>query len=288
MPPRVLVLHGPNLSLVTDLAALDLKLEKKAQAAGLDLKTFQANSEGSLVDALTAERTRVAGIIVNAARLAPTAEVLAEAIALVKRPTIEVIVDASLKNRSALKGVVLKQISGKGLDGYLSAIELLAVELRDNQTRATGTMNPRAGLVPAGHRPAQTISEDETGPVLRDDVKKTLGKKNAEAAHSGSDGVKKTIGKAQGRTEDTSRLDTSLGALTRDAVRAKISERLSGALTSAGLATWARTQWQQIQRGLPVESGYRDQLEDVLQTLLLSGQTKANDHQLIELMTQLA
>ena len=41
-------------------------------------------------------------------------------------------------------------------------------------------------------------------------------------------------------------------------IKEKISERLSGALTPAGLATWARVQWQQIQRGAPVESGQRD------------------------------
>ena len=42
-----------------------------------------------------------------------------------------------------------------------------------------------------------------------------------------------------------------------------------------------------MQRGSPVESGQRDRLEDILQTLLLTASAKANDHQLIELMTQL-
>src|SRR5688500_17895574 len=107
MPSRVLVLHGPNLNLLLDLPALDDDLHERAERLNLDLHFFQANSEGALVDAVHAERTRVSGIIVNAARLAPTAEVLAEALQLVKRPAVEVVLDAAAKGRSALKGAVL-------------------------------------------------------------------------------------------------------------------------------------------------------------------------------------
>src|SRR5437868_1529135 len=99
MPPRVLVLHGPNLNLQLDLEALDRELEARGRKAGLDLKTFQANSEGALVDALHAERTRISGVIVNAAKLAPVAVVLAEALALVKRPAIEVLLEAGGRSR---------------------------------------------------------------------------------------------------------------------------------------------------------------------------------------------
>src|SRR4051812_39172807 len=99
MPSRVLLLHGPKPKPSLDLAELDAELEARAEKLGLDLKTFQANSEGALVDALHAERTRVSGVIINAARLAPHAEVLAEAVALVKRPTVEVVTDPALKSR---------------------------------------------------------------------------------------------------------------------------------------------------------------------------------------------
>lgn len=271
MPPRVLVLHGPNLNLLLDLADVDRRLEERAKKLGLDLRTFQANSEGALVDALHAERTRVSGIIVNAAKLAPSAEVLAEALALVKRPAVEVVSEASARARSALKKAVIDQVSGK--DAYVTALDVIATEVRNQQGRPTSMMLPSAQA---------TMSDDETGPISKDEVKKTLGRKAAaEVTGGGNSGAKKTIG----RNDGTMKL--AAGALTRATVKEKISERLSGKLSPAGLATWARTQWQLIQRGAPVESGQRDRLEDVLQTLLLTASSKANDHQLIDLITQL-
>jgi len=275
VPSRVLLLHGPNLNLLIDLPALDADLEERAEALGIDLKTFQANSEGALVDALHAERTKIAGVIVNAAKLSATAEVLAEALSLVKRPAIEVVLDAGAKSKSALKGVVLKQVTGK--DAYAAALEALSGELRQNQNRPTGTM------LPMTDQPQATMTDEDTGRIDREQVKKTLGRKTA-SERTGTTGQKKTIG----RSEGTQRLPTGESAgLTRALVKEKIAERLAGKLSPGGLATWARSQWQSMQRGVPVESGQRDRIEDVLQTLLLTASSKANDHQLIELMTQL-
>jgi 3-dehydroquinate dehydratase-2 len=278
MPARVLVLHGPNLNLLVDLEDIDAQLDDRARELGLDLKSFQANAEGPLVDALQAERTKVSGIIVNAARLAPTADVLAEALTLVRRPTIEVLLDAGFKARSALKGAVTEQVVGRGADAYLRALEKLGSALSSLASRPTAALD-----LSKLQSPASTVSDDmaETGPIAKAEVKKTLGRKQAPVAETDTALIKKSLG---GRREKP----TPDGALSRSMVREKISERLSGKLTPAGLATWARAQWQQIQRGAPVESGQRDRLEDVLQTLLLSASTKANDHQLIELMTQLA
>lgn len=279
MPSRVLLLHGPNLNLLLDLPELDAMLEESAEKLGIELTTFQANSEGALIDALHAERTRISGVIVNAGRLAPTAEILAEAIELVKRPCIEVITDGSLKARSVLKRVVLKQTGGR--DAYPAALEAIAAEVRSNQLRPTGTMMPVAG-------PGMTVSDEITGEIHKDDVgvKKTLGRK-PPAGRGGGGGAESGTKKTLGRIDGTMKISADAQALSREIVRAKIGERLSGKLSPAGLATWARSQWQQMQRGAPVESGQRERLEDVLQTLLLTASSKANDHQLIELMTQL-
>jgi 3-dehydroquinate dehydratase-2 len=276
MPARVLVLHGPNLNLRADLADIDAQLDKKARGLGLDLKTFQSNALGALIDALHAERTKVSGIIVNLGRLAPMADTLAEAIELVARPTVEVLFESGLKSRSALKSVVLEQAVGKGTDGYLHALERLAKELKASTGRPTRSIEVQSA-------PHATVVEDEnavTGPVLRSEVKKSLGKKQqAPSGDASADGVRKTLGRGEKGVPEA--------AINRAMVREKISERLSGQITTAGLATWARGQWQQLQRGAPAESGQRDRLEDILQTLVLSAQAKANDHQLIELMTQL-
>jgi 3-dehydroquinate dehydratase-2 len=275
MPARILVLHGPNLNLITDLADIDAQLDRKGLQGALDLKSFQANSEGALVDALHAERTKVTGIIVNAGRLAPSADVLAEALLLVKRPTVEVLFDQALKSRSALKPAVLQQVVGRGAEPYLKALDILSNSVASSAVRPTAAIEIQPGA------PGLTVSDDEgetTGPIIKADVKKSLGRKQA-SDEGPTNLIRKSIGKGVKAVP--------LASLSRAMVRDKISERLSGKLTPAGLATWARSQWQQIQRGAPVESGQRDRLEDVLQTLLLSASTKANDHQLIELMTQL-
>ncbi|MBK7862020.1 MAG: type II 3-dehydroquinate dehydratase [Archangiaceae bacterium] len=272
MPSRVLLLHGPNLNLLFDLAELDAELEQRARKLGIDLKTFQANSEGALVDALHAERTKVSGVIVNAAKLAPTAAVLAEALLLVKRPAIEVVTDKKSKARSALEGAVLETVRGE--DAYVDALEAMALELRADQGRATGMNIP-------------VVDDDVTGELPKDEVvKKSLGRKTAgRPVPANAGGGKKTLGRAV--EGNTAKVDAESVGLTRAMVREKIAERLSGKLTSAGLSTWARDKWQSLQRGAPCESGHRDKLEDVLQTLVVSAAAKANDHQLIELMTQL-
>jgi 3-dehydroquinate dehydratase-2 len=94
-----------------------------------------------------------------------------------------------------------------------------------------------------------------------------------------------TAGKSIGKRTVSGQLHIGL---TREDVRKRIAERLSGRLSPGGLATWARQQWQELQRGAPCETGQRDRLEDVLQSLLLSQASKASDEQLIDLMTQLA
>jgi 3-dehydroquinate dehydratase-2 len=284
MASRILVLHGPNLNLLVDLEDIDGQLEKRGKQMNLEVKSFQANSEGTLVDALHAERTKLSGIIVNAARLAPNAVVLAEAIGLVGRPCIEVLFDLRDAKTSALKPAVTEQVIGKGVDGYLHALQVLSSSLHSLASRPTGAIE---AAPPANGKPSATLTgdESETSPVDQSKVKKALGRRNAETRTS-TGSVKKTIGRVPAAMPSE---ETVMGtsSLSRAMVRDKIGERLSGRLTPAGLATWARGQWQQLQRGAPVEAGQRDRLEDVLQTLLLSASSKANDHQLIELMTQL-
>src|SRR5690348_16782228 len=140
MASRILVLHGPNLNLLVDLDDIDAQLEKRGEQMDLEVKSFQANSEGALVDALYAERTKVSGVIVNAARLAPNATILAEAIGLVARPTIEVLFDLRDAKTSALKPAVTEQVVGKGADGYLHALKQLSASLSSLASRPTGAI----------------------------------------------------------------------------------------------------------------------------------------------------
>jgi len=97
----------------------------------------------------------------------------------------------------------------------------------------------------------------------------------------------KTLGRAAPAASPGTRRPGA--GLTRAEVRSRIAERLSGRLTQAGLATWARGEWVALQRGAAVEAGQRDQLEEVLQALFLSAQPRGalSDHQLVEWMAAL-
>jgi 3-dehydroquinate dehydratase-2 len=80
-----------------------------------------------------------------------------------------------------------------------------------------------------------------------------------------------------------------VNVLSRALVREKIAERLAGQLSPAGLATWARGQWLEVQRGAPAESGQRELLEDSLQALVLAAMpaSRLSDEQLVDMMAQL-
>ena len=277
MAIRIVVLHGPNLNLLSDrgrkLPVLDAALKAKAFSLGAEVRIVQSNHEGSLIDVLQEEAESMSGLIVNAGSLAPVAFALAETVRLVAKPTVEVLLDTPQKHRSAIADAAELTLTGKGFDGYVQALEWLANRL-----------GSRKSVKSIGNAPKKVdVQESRTEQVvLPKSVAKSIGRKKEEPKEAAKQPGAKSIGRGAQRPSVT-----NAGSLSRSAVREKIAERLSGKLSPSGLATWARAQWQELQRGMPVESGHRDQLEDVLQTLLLSASNKANDHQLIELMTQL-
>lgn len=318
---RILVLHGPNLNLLPgarSLEAIDATLKARATALGVELKTFQSNWEGALLDTLAAERNWFEAVIINPATLAPSAVGLAEALKLLKKPAIEVQLDDSQKKgKSALKEVVEKQISGKGPEGYLEALVALAPKGGPKGLEAISalaakgrTSEPSRNL---GARViAATVADARAGKTpVRGATVKSIGREpppdknigrvlpNGEIVKSLGNGRQRVLSKkllppppsaptlkSMGSRPPSAA--SSSGVLTRAVVRQQIADRLSGVLTPATLSAWARAQWQKLQSGAPMESGQREVLEDVLQQLLLSSSVRTSDDQLIELMTQLA
>lgn len=283
---RILVLHGPNLNLLPgarSLEAIDAALQARAVLLGVELKTVQSNWEGALLDALALEREWFEAVIVNPAALAPTALALAEAIAFLKRPAIEVQLDEVKKGKSALKDVVERQIHGKGPAGYLEALAALAPK----QVKGLGARTVEAAV--AASRPAKSIGREAptdklVGRVLpTGEIVKSIGGKKRPPVLK-----KAPAPSAPPRTVGKRAPAAPKGVLSRAMVRQQIADRLSGTLTPAELAAWARAEWQKLQSGAPMESGQQPLIEDVLQQLLLSATMKASDDQLIELMTQLS
>jgi 3-dehydroquinate dehydratase-2 len=234
---------------------------------------------------------------------------------------------AAAQRRSLLKDACAAHVAGTGAEAYLEALERLSrAASRAAAARTTKSLGRAPGrdakapvrTAPATPAPVTRPAARATAPAastpqsLAARAGKTLGpvrdatpagttrgaevtpaRAPARAAASAPAAVAtpaatgKTLGRAAPEAPPGTRRPGA--GLTRAEVRSRIAERLSGRLTPAGLATWARGEWVALQRGAAVEAGQRDQLEEVLQALFLSVQPRGalSDHQLVEWMAAL-
>jgi 3-dehydroquinate dehydratase-2 len=293
---NVLVLHGPNLDLLGrrpgddasfNLPALDRRIAERARRLGLSVRALQSNHEGALVDALRNPGDWAEAVVLSPGLLALTSQVLREAVAYSRLKVVEVhLEDASgkhsVRRHSLLKDVCVARVVGEGPDGYLRALERLVAGVRavpeasvpKLQKQALGRRE-RPQAQKAAPAPAPATASMGAAPAQRP-TGKTLGRRFAVGP-----AVRGVIARAERGVEG--------GVLSRAKVRARIADRLAGRLTPAGLSTWSRAQWLELQRGAPAESGQRELLEDTLQQLLLGLEkpSRLSDEQLVELMTAL-
>ena len=136
----VLVLHGPNLNLLGErepgvyghlgLADIDRKLVAKGQELGLEVRTFQSNSEGALIDTLHAARDWAAGVIFNPGGYTHTSVALRDAVVAIQLPVIEVHLSnvharEEFRRHSMIAPVCVGTIAGFGWHSYRLALQAL-------------------------------------------------------------------------------------------------------------------------------------------------------------------
>ena len=140
-PSRILVLHGPNLNLLGErepeiygrmtLEELNERIRGFAASRGIEVRIFQSNHEGTLIDLIHHHRRWAQGIVINPGALTHYSYALRDAIAAVGVPTVEVHLSdihsrEPFRRVSVIKDVCIAQISGKGAGSYLEALELLS------------------------------------------------------------------------------------------------------------------------------------------------------------------
>jgi 3-dehydroquinate dehydratase-2 len=140
MSLKILILNGPNLNLLgireksvygaDTLATIVSDLHEYAAQKGVELRDFQANSEGALVDAVHEARMWADGIVFNAGAYTHYSIALRDAIAGTQVPTVEVHISnvharEEFRHKSVLAPVCVGVIAGFGRDSYFLGIEAL-------------------------------------------------------------------------------------------------------------------------------------------------------------------
>ncbi len=138
---RVLVLHGPNLNLLgirdpatygtQTLAEVDEQIRATASELNISVRCEQYNGEGSIIDALHAAREKYDAIVINPGAYAHYSYAIADALASIGIPAIEVHLTNvaardEFRRRSVTAAACKSTIAGLGAAGYSLALRALA------------------------------------------------------------------------------------------------------------------------------------------------------------------
>jgi 3-dehydroquinate dehydratase II len=137
----VLVLHGPNLNLLgvrepnvygrMDLDEINRRAVAKGVEIGLEVRTYQSNHEGALIDQLHQAMTWARGVVFNPGAYTHTSVALRDAIAAIEIPVVEVHLSntqarESFRHVSMIAAVCRGSIAGFGWKSYLLGLQALA------------------------------------------------------------------------------------------------------------------------------------------------------------------
>ena len=137
---RLHIINGPNLNLIgqreTNIYGItsfeDFMDELRKKYSSIKLTYFQSNIEGQLIDNLHEVGFSMDGIILNAGGYTHTSVALADAIAAIKSPVVEVHISnifarEDYRHVSMIAGKCKGSISGFGLNSYRLAIDAFLI-----------------------------------------------------------------------------------------------------------------------------------------------------------------
>lgn len=133
---KIIIINGPNLNLLGkrepeiygNASFEDYFVELQSRYSGHELSYFQSNHEGAILDKLHEVGFDYDGIILNAGAYTHTSVAIADAMAAISTPVIEVHISnvhkrEAFRHHSYLSAHAKGLIVGFGIDGYRLALE---------------------------------------------------------------------------------------------------------------------------------------------------------------------
>ncbi len=137
---NILVINGPNINMLgirePDIYGRETfedlcnKIENYAKEKNINVKLYQSNHEGDLVDEIQAAYQKFDGIVINPGAYTHTSVALLDAVKAVGIKTVEVHISdvasrEDFRQISYIRKAAIATVTGLGTDGYLKAIDIL-------------------------------------------------------------------------------------------------------------------------------------------------------------------
>ena len=137
---KIVIINGPNLNLLGEreteiygfqsLEEINHEIKKYAGKKGVELKFFQSNHEGEIIDILHDHRNDADGFILNPGAFTHYSYAIRDAVAAISPPVVEVHLSdiesrEEFRKISVIEPVAAEQYSGEGLRSYLMGIDFL-------------------------------------------------------------------------------------------------------------------------------------------------------------------
>lgn len=146
---KIAIINGPNINLLgvrekdiygtCTYAELLNKYDVWAKELGIEIKAFQSNVEGEIVNFIQqAYFDHFDGIVINPAAYTHTSVAILDALKAIKLPAIEIHISdvnarEEFRRHSYIREYCIESIIGKGIEGYRIALENMKKHLEESK-----------------------------------------------------------------------------------------------------------------------------------------------------------
>ena len=143
---RILLINGPNLNMLgtrqpevygrATLGEIEEAVTRRGAELGVEVRCFQSNHEGAIIDWLQAEQGEADAVLINPGALTHYGLSLRDALAGAGLPVFEVHLSniharEEFRHHSVIAPIARAQVAGLGWRGYLAALDTAVTILRE-------------------------------------------------------------------------------------------------------------------------------------------------------------